>query len=211
MWTRHVFDPWVSIQPIGLDGGQVCWIHGLTWVCTFCIALYNFIWGIGTINATCGHLAEISRLTSVIFMVLSVYTSYCSSLGAILEVLWTERGWCVQTTDRDVPLLLRQVCDLLMCPGIALPVHGTNGFKWLPNHWVLHVYFSLARSEGGMGARNAEKSTIFMINFINQHIYITLFVGRSRSSCMKIRPQCRLKPTHLSLKLPTAEIRCTAP
>ena len=144
-------------------------------------------------------------------LMLSIYTSYCSSLEAILEVLWTKRGRGVQTTDRDVPLLLRQVCDLLTCPGIALPVHGTNGFKWLPNHWALHVYFSLALSEGGMGAKNAEKAPYLWINLINEHIYIMLFVGRSRSSCMKISLQCRLEPTHLSLKLPTAEIRCTAP
>ena len=38
-------------------------------------------------------------------LVLSDYTSYCcSSLAAILEVLWTKRGWGVQNTDRDVPL-----------------------------------------------------------------------------------------------------------
>ena len=60
----------------------------------------------------------------------------------------------------------------LTCPGIALPMHGTNGFKWLPNHWALHVYFSLTRSEGGMGARNAEKAPYLWINWsTNTDIY----------------------------------------
>ena len=144
--------------------------------------------------------------------VLSDYTFYCSLLGAILHVgvLWTERGRGVQTTNREVSLLLRQVCDLLTCPGIALLVHGTNGWKWLLNHWALHVYFSLARSEGGMGTRNTEKVSYLWINLINQHIYFVLFVGRSRSSCIKIFLQCRLEPTHPSLKLPMATIRYNA-
>ena len=146
-----------------------------------------------------------------IILVLSVYTSYCSSLGAIIEVLWTERGVGCADNRPGCSLLMRQVCDLLTCLGIALPVHGSSGFKWLPNHWALHVYFSLAQSEGGMGARNAEKAPYLWIDLINQQRYIALFVGRSRTSCMKIRPQCRLEPTHLSLKLPMAEIRCTAP
>ena len=103
-------------------------------------------------------------------LVLSVCTSYCSALGlgAILEVLWTERGVGCADNRPGCSLLLRQVCDLLTCPRIALPVHGTNGFA--SNHWALHVYFSLALSEGGMEARNAEKAPYLLINLINQHI-----------------------------------------
>ena len=72
-------------------------------------------------------------------LVLSDYTSYCSSLGATLEALWTKRGWAVQTTDLDVPLLLQQVWALLTCLGIALLVHGINSFKWL---WTTESYMS---------------------------------------------------------------------
>ena len=129
---------------------------------------WNFICTFKTAFLCLLHPLYSAKWTS---LVLSDYTSYCSLLGAILEVLWIERGWGVQKTDRDVPLLLRQVCDLLMCPGIALPVHRTNGFKWLPNHWALHVYFSLVWSEG-MEARNAEKAPYLWINLIDQHIYI---------------------------------------
>ena len=200
MWTRHVFDPWVSIQPIGLDGGQVCWIHGLTWVCTFCIALYNFIWGIGAINATCGHLAEISRLTSVIFMVLSVYTSYCSSLGAILEVLWSDRGvGCADNRTGCSPTLATSLWPFNV-PGIALPVHGTNGFKWLPNHWVLHVFFSLARSEGGRG-RGMRKKAPFLWLISSTNTYISRFCRK-----IKIKLYENSSPIQTQTHAPESEI-----
>ena len=94
----------------------------------------------------------------------------------------------MQTTDWDVPLLLQQICDLLTCLGIALPVHRTNSFKWLPNHWEPYAYFILQsctvwRRHGG---EIWGKSKIFMNQFAQQVQIYRVFVGRSRSSCIKI-------------------------
>ena len=153
-------------------------------------------------------LAHIRFAKWVVILVLSA--SYCSSLGAILEVLWTERGvGCADNRPGCSPTLATSLWPFNV-PGDSSSSAQDQRLK-VTSEWVLHVYFSLARSEGGMGTRNAEKAPYLWINLINQHLYRAFFVGRSRSSCMKIRLLCRLKPTHPSLKLPTAEIRCTAP
>ena len=63
----------------------------------------------------------------------------------------------------DVPLLFRQVCDLTTCQGIALPVHGTNGFKKISNFQTTGHYMStsvqslaLAWSEEGIHVQGKE-------------------------------------------------------
>ena len=135
----------------------------------FCLILYCFGFGFDTLQQS--HKWTYTKRTQM------GHNCPCS-------IFWKLEWVGVQTADRNVPLLLRQVCDLFTWMGI--------GFKLLPNHWMLHVYLSLARSEGGMGARNAEKEPYLWINLINQHISIALSVRRSRSSCMKNRLHCRL-------------------
>ena len=144
-------------------------------------------------------------------LVLSVCTSYCSALGlgAILEVLWTERGVGCADNRPGCSLLLRQVCDLFNVPEDSSSGARDQRLRFEPlGATCLLQSCTVWRRHGGEECR---KSTIFIYD---QSTYIVLFVGRS--SCMKICPQScqrRLKPMHPkvpSLKLPTAEIRCTA-
>ena len=93
---------------------------------------------------------------------------------------------CAEKRLEMFPYSCDKPVTFLTCPGMALPVHRTNGFKWLPNHWALHVYFSLTRSEGGMGARNVKKKAPYLwINLINQQY---------RPFCRKIKIQLHKNP-----------------
>ena len=79
--------------------------------------------------------------------------------GALWNIEWVG----VQATNQDIPTLFCQVYDLLMYTGIALPVHWTNGFKWLLN-------------QRGMGQGLQKKTEYLWVYFINKHIYIYIAV-----------------------------------
>ena len=86
--------------------------------------------------------------------------------------------------------MLILVCDVLTCPGIAIPVHGTVG---LSNHCTRRNMSTQSCTVGWVNGGEECGKRIFMSQFEEQtHIY-RVFVGNSRSSCMKIL-HCRLNP-----------------
>ena len=80
----------------------------------------------------------------------------------------------MQATERDVPLLLRQACDLLTCLGIAFLVHETNGFKWLQTTGR-YMYTSVLHGLKEAWGKECGKSTIFM-NQLGQPTHTSCFL-----------------------------------